>query len=134
MHHAYFVREVAKAFPVARALGETDAARAPFETAHPFEAEGDAFEREVWFDGREARVGDFAPTETVPSMNDGAAVAALTELAPDAVIVFGTGRLKPPVISIAADRIFNLHGGDPEAYLGASTPTCGPSTTAISVR
>jgi methionyl-tRNA formyltransferase len=120
-HHAYFVREVASRFPVARAYCETTGPRAPFETAHPFETTRDAYERQIWFDGRDARVADLVPTEFVASMNENAAVASLRALAPDVVIVFGTGRLTTVVLDIQPRLMLNLHGGDPEEYRGLDT-------------
>src|SRR5262249_48677632 len=54
----------------------------------------------------------------VPNMNDASAVAALSELAPEAVLVFGTGWLRAPVIAVQPRLMLNLHGGDPEEYRG----------------
>jgi len=127
-HHAHFVREIAAwahgAGPAGglRVFLETRGAAAPFPTAHPFEAERDAFEAAAWFGGRPARCADFAETVAVGRMNDADAVAALAGFRPDAAVVFGTGRLAPAVIAAAGEgRIVNLHGGDPEAYRGLDT-------------
>jgi methionyl-tRNA formyltransferase len=121
LHHAYFVREVASRYPVARAFCETTALQPPFDTAHPFEARRDQHERQIWFNGSDRRVSDFVPTESIASMNDNAAVASLSELAPDVVIVFGTGRLEPAALAIQPRLMLNLHGGDPEEYRGLDT-------------
>jgi methionyl-tRNA formyltransferase len=45
----------------------------------------------------------------------------LAQLGPDATIVFGTGKLKAPVLSVQPERMFNLHGGDPQEYRGLDT-------------
>jgi methionyl-tRNA formyltransferase len=118
LHHAYFVREIARAWPIQRVMLETRAPAPPFPTAHPFEAAREEHERRAWFAGGAAGVDRFAETETWESCNDPAAVAELARLAPDAVVVYGTGRLAPPVIAVAPDGIVNLHGGDPERYRG----------------
>ena len=54
-------------------------------------------------------------------MNDASAIASLEKESVDIVIVFGTGVLKPPLIEICTQRIFNLHGADPENYRGLDT-------------
>jgi len=120
-HHAYFVREVAKRHPLERVLVETEALAAPYDTHHPFEASRDERERAHWFEGASAGIEDFAETETHPSLNDAGAVTRLADLAADAVVVFGSGRLKPPVIATCPEGMINLHGGDPEHYRGLDT-------------
>ena len=120
-HHVYFVREVAKRFPVARVFRETQKVFPSFETAHPYEDERERFERGLWFGDTTGSLNEFAETQSVVTMNDPYAVQALDSLQPDAVVVFGTGRLKQPVIAVQPERMFNLHGGDPERYRGLDT-------------
>jgi methionyl-tRNA formyltransferase len=122
LHHAYFVREVARVYPDIIVLEETETLAAPFPTAHPYEQERDAHERAAWFDGRHARTADFADVQAFPSINSAQGIAALTDRKPDAVIVVGTGRLRPEVIDVVpSGRLVNLHGGDPEEYRGLDT-------------
>ena len=40
---------------------------------------------------------------------------------PEAVVLFGTGIVREPLILRFGDRLFNLHGGDPERYRGLDT-------------
>lgn len=117
-HHAFFAREVASRFAETRVLCETKTLHPPFETAHPFEWLRDQYERRAWFAEERVGVADFAPTESVSDLNDPAATSLLSRLAPDAIIVFGTGRLKPPVLTVQPRLTLNLHGGDPEEYRG----------------
>lgn len=121
LHHAYFVRELARRHPLARVFVETRVPRPPFPTRHPFEDMRDAHEREVWFGGCAVGVAECADTETWESCNDPRAVAALARLRPDAVVVYGTGRLAPEAIGVCPHAIVNLHGGDPERYRGLDT-------------
>lgn len=116
-HHAHFVREMGRNWDVGRVFVETDGVRAPFDTAHPFEAEREEREAAHWFGGQRGRIADFADTQCFASMNAPAAVQAVVDYAPDVTLVFGTGRLHQAVIS-AAGLILNLHGGDPEDYRG----------------
>jgi methionyl-tRNA formyltransferase len=121
LHHVYFVQQIAGRFPIARVYCETGSVRPSFDTFHPFEAARDQYEHQVWFKGACPHLADFAATETVASLNDPTSVASLAKLAPDAVLVFGTGRLAPPVIGIQPRFVLNLHGGDPEEYRGLDT-------------
>ena len=116
LHHVYFVREIALHFPMARVYCETEVLRAPFKTAHPFEQKRENHERLVWFDGKPSRLADFAEVEFVPTMNEPSAVKSLAVLAPDVVVVFGTGRLRKPVMDVQPRLTLNLHGGNPEQY------------------
>lgn len=117
-HHAYFVREVAKKFAVARVYCETAALKAPFETAHAFETVREDYERRLWFGGTDCDIASLEPTEAFASINDNEAVASLTKLAPDAVVVFGAGRLTETTLKALPALALNLHGGDPERYRG----------------
>jgi methionyl-tRNA formyltransferase len=121
LHHAYFVRELQRAHPIAEVLVETEARRAPFPTAHPFEITRDQLEREVFFGGQPRPISAFAPCQEWTSMNRPEAVAALARARPDVVVVFGTGKLSPEVIAVCPQGIINLHGGDPEEYRGLDT-------------
>jgi len=117
-HHAYFVRELARAAGLEQVIVERCSAIAPFPTHHPFEDERDAHESQTWFDGGQAAIKDIAPTLEVDSVNTPEAVAAMERLRPRIVFVFGTGRLLPEVIRACPTGLVNLHGGDPEEYRG----------------
>lgn len=121
-HHAFFVREIQTAFHNVVAFCETaTGTKPPFETRHPFEEDREHYECQRWFGGKEATVADFVPTHRVSSLNDPDAIVAIERERPDLVFVFGTGILKLPIIAIFRNRIFNLHGGDPEQYRGLDT-------------
>jgi folate-dependent phosphoribosylglycinamide formyltransferase PurN len=53
--------------------------------------------------------------------SDAAEVALMQQLEPDAVLVFGTGILKGPVLAAFAGRIINIHLGLSPYYRGAGT-------------
>jgi len=121
-HHAHFVRALHDGCGAVTVFCETGASpRAPFETHHPFEDARDAHEWDLWFGGRQTSVADLAPTQAFASINNADAVEALRRAAPDWVIVFGTGMIKQPMLEVCGERIFNLHGGDPESYRGLDT-------------
>lgn len=53
--------------------------------------------------------------------NDAAEIATMRQLAPDVVLVFGTGLLKQPLIDAFPGRIINIHLGLSPYYRGAGT-------------
>lgn len=117
-HHAQFVKEVSRVFPIDCVILETQVVVAPFETEHPYERERDYYEREIFFDGNCVTVSSLAETREFENLNRPEALDFLSERKPDVVIVFGTGRIRHELIATVPDSIFNLHGGDPEEYRG----------------
>lgn len=119
LHHRHFVRSLSGGGLDVHVLEETEpAARAPFATAHPFEAERDRHEATAWFNDAPPRLETLAPLQRFPSLNTPEAAAALAAARPDVVAVFGTGRLRPEILSVHPSAFLNLHGGDPEEYRG----------------
>jgi len=121
LHHAQFVRALVGPEIDVLAMVETKPVSRPYETSHPFEAARDDFERGIWFAGRDARIADYAATETFPDINQTEAVDRLRAFSPDLIVSFGTGLLREKVIAAGGDRLLNLHGGDPERYRGLDT-------------
>jgi methionyl-tRNA formyltransferase len=75
---------------------------------------------QAWFAGHEV---PRAPHRQVPpnGCNDPAEIEAMRRLAPDVVLVFGTGLLQPVLIDSFPGRIVNLHLGLSPYYRGAGT-------------
>ena len=120
-HHAHFVREIVAHYPDVRVICETKALQPPFDTRHDFETQRDAFERDHWFNGKDAKIAEFAPTKMVESANAADGVAALAGIGADIAVVFGTGKLSSALIGRGPRVFLNLHGGDPEEYRGLDT-------------
>lgn len=117
-HHAFFVREMAKYARIQCVLVETGCKSPPFETAHPYESQREQYERHTWFGGNGAGVGEFAEIVRVASVNDECVTRRLRGESPDAVFVFGAGRLNVGTIEACGRNVLNLHGGDPTRYRG----------------
>lgn len=115
-HHAWFAHRLVEHWPIAGALLETAGGRPGFETAHAFERERERYEAEAL--AATGGVGAVRPVWEVGSCNEPAALERLAALAPDVLVVFGTGVLGVPVIGSASVACLNLHGGDPERYRG----------------
>jgi len=120
-HHAYFVSRLKESFGEVTAFCETREATIASNTNHPFERKRESYEWNRWFNGRATTVSELVPTQQFYSMNEPEALEALSRANPDVIIVFGTGILKIPVIEFCPNKIFNLHGGDPEYYRGLDT-------------
>ena len=122
VHHTFFVRELIKNYTDVTVFCESREVKSkPFETNHPFEKSRDKYEIDKWFKEKRIELEDIVDVKKFLSLNSPEAVKALKIKKLDIVIVFGTGRLKPQVIGINPNRIFNLHGGDPEKYRGLDT-------------
>lgn len=120
-HHAHFVRALAAAGHDIRVLAQRTFAPPRFPVAHAYEAQRDEYEWGLWFAGKPCTLSAIAPTAGFDDINSPDAVSSLRDAAPDAVVVFGTGRLHRPIIDLCRGRIVNLHGGDPETYRGLDT-------------
>lgn len=120
-HHTYFAWQVSQHFPLRAIMLETRSVIPPFDTFHPFEERRDAYERDFLLGATSPIISDIAETHSFESMNEAECVSTLQALAPDAVIVFGTGKLYSPIIEVATVACLNLHGGNPEEYRGLDT-------------
>ena len=118
LHHTFFVKEINKVFQLEKIFVETASVSPPFETYHAFEGERDVYEKKVFFDGGGVSLTDVAPTKYVGSINDSETIRMLSELRPEIIIVFGTGKIYREVIQVCPMGIINLHGGNPEEYRG----------------
>ena len=121
-HHTYFVKALKEIFIDITVYCETRYnTPPPFKTEHSFEVKRDIYECQRWFGNEKTKISEITSVKEFTSMNDASAIASLEKESVDIVIVFGTGVLKPPLIEICSQRIFNLHGADPENYRGLDT-------------
>lgn len=120
-HHTYFAWKLNETFPLQSIFLETKGITPRFDTFHPFESLRDVYEREVLLEGFDGTISDVTDTRSFESMNDEDSVLSLQALKPDVIIVFGTGKLYMPIITIPSVSCLNLHGGNPERYRGLDT-------------
>lgn len=120
-HHVRFVQALTDAGHDVMALMETRSIRPPYPTAHSFETERDAYERDLWFGGRSTRMDEIVACQTFADINQPDCLAAMQDFDAPLVVSFGTGLLRAELIAAAGDRLVNLHGGDPEHYRGLDT-------------
>lgn len=120
-HHAFFVSALRRWAKVELAVVETALTTPVFAVAHPFESLRDKHEREVLCGGVDRLISFMVPEIRVVNINDKKVAEALSCLNPDLVFVFGTSRIKAPLIELCRGRLFNLHGGDPRQYRGVDS-------------
>ena len=70
----------------------------------------------VWREKTE--ISNFLRVHEVNEINSKISINKLKEINPDLIVVFGTGIIRQELISIFENKIFNLHGGDPEKFRG----------------
>ncbi|HMH44427.1 MAG TPA: formyltransferase family protein [Pyrinomonadaceae bacterium] len=120
-HHTYYAGKLSEQFPLQAIIIETRRLTPPFETFHPFESLRDEYEQKVLLGTSNSKLENLARTLTFDSVNDEGCLKAIISLAPQILIVFGTGRLLPSIISLPTLACLNLHGGNPEQYRGLDT-------------
>lgn len=119
LHHTFFVREITKNYNDVMVLCETtNNQRALYDTSHDFEKTRNDFEKNLWFSNKKSVLKNFAEVKNVISINSRASKSFLKKINPDLIIVFGTGLIKKEILSLFENKIYNLHGGNPERYRG----------------
>ena len=119
LHHVHFVRTILNYYKNLKIFCETGKIKKyPFKTLHPFEIKRKEFEKLKWFEKKKLKLNEIAATEKFDSINDADALRSIKKYNPDLIIVFGTKRIENKLIEIKSNKIFNLHGGDPERYRG----------------
>ena len=118
-HHAHYIKALSQLSKHQYvALVESNTLKAPFQTAHPFEQKRAQYEIDNFFNGSPPSISQFCETHVVNSINDTDALTLIQKIEPDCLVVFGTGKIKPPLVNQYPSRLINLHGGDPEEYRG----------------
>lgn len=120
-HHTKFIQDIVARWPQTKAILETRALEAPFDTFHDYLTTQESYERDIWFDGAQYKISEVVDSLSVENINDIETLNYIQKFSPDLVIVFGTGKIMPSVIDLMPGRIMNLHGGDPEHYRGLDT-------------
>jgi hypothetical protein len=118
LHHRYFAQCLHAAGCLDSIFVETWQHVSSFSTHHPFEERRDAYEHDVLLGNSNFYFTDLVPTLEFSSLNEPIAREAMSKTQADIVLVFGTGLLKPDLITLPRVACLNLHGGNPENYRG----------------
>jgi hypothetical protein len=117
-HHQFFSQKINELFPWDAIFLETQSVPASFDTYHIFEKKRDEYEREFLLAGSNQSFPDGVEIYKYDSLNGENAISTLSEISPDVIIIFGTGKLSRSVTNTAKITCLNLHGGNPEQYRG----------------
>ena len=126
IHHSYFVQEAQKSdlevsviIESQNSIKNSGLLSRSFETEKKiFELKRDDYESQRWFRGKKIGLNNFPNVYEVDEVNSIMAIEKLKEINPELILVFGTRLIKQEMISYFKNKIFNLHGGDPEKYRG----------------
>ena len=122
-HHTYFINKLEPYFNIQRVFYETRVLTKDYPIGPFLQEEQDAFE-DRFFDKEFGGVNSFASekmkdnTRTVETVNLQAVQRDMMELAPDLVITFGVGLVKPEIYNIPKWGTVNVHRGWIQKYRG----------------
>lgn len=118
-HHSWFAQKLAENSKIELSIiSQTQLPIAKFETFHPFELQRDDYEKQMWFGGQNRRLKDFGEFIVSEKINDDVVATQIQKFNPDLTVVFGTSIIKGEVLRLLNNKVFNLHGGNPESYRG----------------
>ena len=120
-HHTKFVMDIISKYPNTKVVQENIPLAAPFDTYHVFQSQQETYERDLFFGGKDIRIGDIISTLEVKNINDKHTEKLIKSFCPDLILVFGTSRINRKIIDLLPGRILNLHGGNPVNYRGLDT-------------
>ena len=116
-HHRFFFQKINELFEIKNILLETNSYKPSFDTASPFEDEENEFETKNFFESTPNALPN-VEINYFNSINSKEALDLLSKVKPEVGIVFGTGKLKPEIISKFSYCLMNVHRGIPEFYRG----------------
>ena len=122
LRRRYVVRELQRAFPIARVFVETRHANPPFPITHEIDSAARDHERQLFFNGDAPPFAALADSEQFDRLNSPEAAKAIAGAKPEVLVVYGTGPIANEVIALCPEGAMNLHGGNPEAYRGLDCP------------
>ncbi|MBA7490681.1 Methionyl-tRNA formyltransferase [subsurface metagenome] len=122
-HHIYFVNKVYKEFNISSVIYERRTLLKKYSTGPFYDNEQDKYE-ELFFDKASGGVERTYPKEldrkviTIYGVNQQGLDAYLNALAPDVVVVYGTGIIYRHLVNLPKRGMINLHGGLTQFYRG----------------
>lgn len=115
-HHIYFENQIFKKFKKIINISESTFIKPNFKTYASFEKKRDIFEKKFCFSDRDIKFK--SKGYVVKNINDNIVLKILKENDIKYIIVFGTRKINNKLLKRYKNRIFNLHGGNPEEFRG----------------
>lgn len=117
-HHAYFASKLVAEGHQLAVICETGSVMFPYETAHNYEHDRDAYERQFWFEGANKALSSFETFVETENVNCEAVNYFLTQFDAELSLCFGTRKICLNTLSKLKANTFNFHGADPQKYRG----------------
>ncbi len=115
-HHVFFENQIYKKFKKLITIYETEKIYPKFKTSIGFEKKRDTYEKKIFFKNK--KFNFLSPNYKVRNINSPKIYKILKKNKIQFLLVFGTQKIKSKIIKKFKDKIFNLHGGNPEKYRG----------------
>ena len=116
IHHIYFENQIFKKYKNLINISETTFIKPNFKTSIIFEKKREYFEKKVWFKNK--KVNFKSRGFSVKNINSTKVLNILKKNKVKFIIVFGTRKIDKKIIKMYNNKIFNLHGGNPEEFRG----------------
>ena len=112
-HHEYFIHKISENFDNFTIVYESEKKQKK-EKLNPFEKKRDEYEKKIINKYKINLKKKILKVKNINANN----LANHLKLNCDYLIVFGTNKIKNKLLKYFKNKIFNLHGGDPQKYRG----------------
>lgn len=115
-HHIFFENQIFKKYKNIINIYETTSVKPKFQIDTIFEKKREIFEKKICFQNKKFNFkGKSYP---IKNINDNIIFKILKKHNIKYLIVFGTRKIKKEIVKKYKNKIFNLHGGNPEEFRG----------------
>lgn len=115
-HHIFFENQIYKKFKNLTNICEINPIKASFKTNTIFEKKRESYEKKIWFNNK--KINFKSKKYFVKNINSRKVIKILKKKNIKYIIVFGTRKINKEIVVKYKNKIFNLHGGNPEEYRG----------------
>ena len=115
-HHIFFENQIFNKYKNIINIYETTSIKPEFQTDAIFEKKREIFEKKICFQNKKFNFK--GKSYAISNINDNAIFKILKEHNIKYLIVFGTRKIKKEIVANYRNKIFNLHGGNPEEFRG----------------
>ena len=115
-HHIFFENQIFKKYKDIINIYETTSIKPKFQIASKFEKKREIFEKKICFRNKKSNFK--GKSYGIKNINDNIIFKILKKHNVKYLIVFGTRKIKKEIVNRYKNKIFNLHGGNPEQFRG----------------
>jgi methionyl-tRNA formyltransferase len=115
-HHIFFENQIFKKYKNLINIYETNSAKPEFLVDSIFEKKRDNFEKKIFFQNKKHNFK--GKSYAIKNINDNFIFEILKKHNIKYLIVFGTRKIKKEIVKKFKNKIFNLHGGNPQEFRG----------------